>query len=97
MTELTNDNAYARLADAMLDGYGAIVSGNKVMDHIKVVRLKNGGVHISYNAKVKKSSARVLLLKKGVRISNLKGNVKDINETVGTVLHVYNRVKGCMK
>lgn len=96
MADLTNDNAYARFAYAMLDGTASIVSGDKVLSHIKVVRLKNC-VHISYNAKVKKSSARVLLLKKGVRISNLVGNVKDINKTVGTVLHVYNRVKGYVK
>lgn len=96
MTEFTDDKAYARLAYAMLDGTAAIVSGAKVMDHIKVVCLKNG-VHISYNAKVKKSSAKVLLLKKGVRISNLKGNAMDINKTVGTVIHVYNRVKEHMK
>lgn len=100
MTKPTIDRAYAcyaRFAEMMLDGTATVVSGDKVMDHIKVVNLKNGGVHISYNAKVKKSSARVLLLKKGVRISNLVGTAMDINKTVGTVLSMYRLVKEYMR
>lgn len=65
-----------------------VVVGDTTLKDLEIKNLKRGGRHVNYIAEKNGSSAKVVLLKKGVRISNLVGREADIHRTVGTALHV---------
>ena len=70
-----------------------VVIGNTTLKDLEIKSLKHGGRHVHYIAEKNGSSAKVILLKKGVRISQLVGHEADIHRTVGTALHVSAQVK----